>query len=308
MKYFTTLPGTSRFPGTAQEWEAGMSASDFQLVARTADELGFDSMTIPEHIVLPVDLAEFMGPFWSHAMTVMAFIAGATTRIVVDSCVIVLPYHHPAILAKAVSTLDVLSGGRVRITIGVGHAGREFEVLDVPFGERGAIADEYLAAMAELWTSDTPEFHGRYVNFDGIVFEPKPIQSPHPPIWIGGDSKAAMRRAARHDGWFPSTVTPQALPECLEYVRSQPEFAERDRPFDVVKSVGTLEYDEMHRVRTESGRAEGPEGKQATVDAIGALQEIGVTWTSVPMPPTRSLTEYLERLQWIAEEIIPATR
>src|SRR6202042_2512237 len=99
-----------------------MRPEDFQLVARTADELGFDSIAIPEHIVMPAEMVELMGPFWTHALTVMAFVAGATSRLIVDSSVIVLPYHDPVVFAKAVSTLDFLSGGRVRISIGVGHA------------------------------------------------------------------------------------------------------------------------------------------------------------------------------------------
>src|SRR4029077_11120152 len=124
-----------------------MRAEYFQLVARTADELGFDSIAIPEHIVIPSDMVELMGSFWTHAMTAMAFVAGATSHLIVDSSVIVTPYHNPVVFAKAVSTLDLMSGGRVRISLGVGHAEREFEVLRVPFHERGRMTDDYLAAM-----------------------------------------------------------------------------------------------------------------------------------------------------------------
>ena len=224
-----------------------MRPEDFQLVARTADELGFDSMAVPEHIVMPAEMVDLMGPFWTHALTVMAFLAGATSRLVVDSSVIVLPYHDPVVFAKAVATLDFLTGGRVRISIGVGHAEREFEVLRVPFHERGQLTDEYLAAMIELWTSREPVFHGRYVDFDRVAFEPKPIQQPHPPIWIGGNSRAAMRRAARHDGWFPWLITPAQLPECLDYIRSLPEFQTRTQPFDVAMSVSQPAVSEDHQ-------------------------------------------------------------
>src|SRR3546814_13793968 len=95
----------------------------------------------------------------------MAFVAGATTRLIVDSSVIVVPYHHPVVMAKAVSTLDLLSGGRLRLSIGVGHAEHEFEVLGVPYAQRGQVADEHLAAMIELWTTDRPSFHGKHVRF-----------------------------------------------------------------------------------------------------------------------------------------------
>jgi len=286
-----------------------MGPEDFQLVARTADELGFDAIAVPEHIVMPSEMVELMGAFWTHAMTVMAFVAGATSRLIVDSSVIVLPYHDPVILAKAVSTLDFLSGGRVRLSIGVGHAEREFEVLKVPFHERGRIADEYLAAMIELWVSDDPTFHGRRVDFEKIAFEPKPVQRPHPPIWIGGNSQAAMRRAARHDGWFPWLITADELPACLEFIRALPEFEARTGPFDVSMPVSILAVDEEHRpLNDDGGRVAGPAGKQAVIDAIGHLAEIGVTWTSAPTPPARSLADHLEGLHWAAEEIMPVFR
>jgi probable F420-dependent oxidoreductase len=307
MKFSTGLPGINLYPPITNEWERSMQPGDYQRVARTADELGFHSLAIPEHIVIPNDMVALMGPSWSHAMTAMSFVAGATSRIVVDSSVIVLPYHDPVVFAKAVSTLDVLSGGRVRVSIGVGHAEREFEILRVPFHQRGRLSDEYLEAIVELWTSETPEYHGRYVDFADIAFAPKPVQQPHPPIWVGGNSRAAMRRAARHDGWYPWLITADELPECLDYVRAQPGFGERTRPFDVVLPLTTLAVDEEHRpLDGDLGRADVPAGTQATLDAVGHLAELGVTCTSVPTPQTRSLEEHLDHLRWVAEEIIPA--
>lgn len=308
MRFATGLPGVNLYPPVTRDWERSMGPEDFQLVARTADEIGFDCISLSEHIVMPTDLAELMGPFWSHAMTAMAFVAGATSRIEVDSAVIVLPYHHPVVLAKAVSTLDLLSGGRVRLSVGVGHAEREFEVLGVPYQERGRRTDEYLAAMVELWTEEKPTFHGRYVEFDDVVFEPKPVRRPHPPIIVGGNSEAAMRRAARHDGWFPWLITADRLGSCLDHIRSLPEFEARTRPFEVVMPLTTLAVDEEHRPISDDGRRAAPRGAQETIDAIGRLGEIGVTQTMVPMPPARSLAEHLDGLRWIADEIIPVFR
>lgn len=309
MRFATGLPGVNLYPPTSQPWESTMSTDDFQLVARTADDLGFDAISVPEHIVVPDEMVELMGPSWSHAMTVMAFVAGATSRIEVDSAVIVLPYHHPVVLAKAIATLDVLSGGRVRVSIGVGHAEREFEVLGVPFHERGRVADEYLAAMVELWTSDRPSFDGRYVSFDDIAFEPKPRRAPHPPIIIGGNSEAAIRRAARHDGWFPWLVTAHELPARLDRLRDQPGFGERSHPFEVVLPLAPVNVDEEHRPLDDTdGRARIPVGTQAVIDAVAHLQSIGVTQTMIPLPPARSLAEHVEGLHWVAEEIIPEFR
>jgi probable F420-dependent oxidoreductase len=222
--------------------------------------------------------------------------------------VIVLPYHQPLPFAKAISTLDYLSGGRVRITIGVGHAEGEFRVLGVPYHERGRMTDEYLAALIELWTRDEPRFHGQYVDFENIAFEPKPTQQPYPPIWIGGNSRAAMRRAARHDGWSPWLITPDQLPECLNYIRSQPDFEARTRPFDVAMSVSTLQVSEHHQpLEGDLGRRRVLAGKEEVIDAIGHLKDLGVTWTSVPLPST-SVASYIEGLHWVAEEVMPHFR
>ena len=130
MRFSTGMPGLDRYPpGFSPEWAMRLSAADFQRIARAADELGYDAVNIPEHILMPDDLAQAMGAHWPHALTAMAFVAGATTNIKVNSCVIVLPYHNPIALAKAVATLDVMSGGRVILTFGVGHAEHEFESL-----------------------------------------------------------------------------------------------------------------------------------------------------------------------------------
>ena len=306
MRFATGLPGASLYPPIAQAWESRLQAEDFQQIARTADELGFDSIAIPEHIVVPTDMIELMGSHWPHAMTAMAFVAGATSRLKVDASVIVLPYHQPVALAKAVSTLDVLSGGRVRLSVGVGHSEPEFEVLGVPFHERGRMTDEYLAAMVELWTSEQPEFHGRYVSFDDIAFAPKPRQVPHPPIVIGGNSRAAIRRAARHDGWFPWLITPDELPGSLEYLRSQPHFESRTRGFDVVMPLTPLDVDEQHRPLDRQRPAAAATNAQQTIDAVGRLHELGVTRTSVRVQSSRSLAEYLDGLRWVAEEVMPA--
>ena len=148
---------------------------------------------------MPNELAQTMGAPGPTRSPTMAFIAGATTRLSVNSCVMVLPYHEPIALAKAVATLDVLSGGRVLLTFGVGHAEVRISALGVPFERRGRIADEYLEAMQVLWTEDAPSYAGEFVSFRDVQFEPKPLQRPHPRIWIGGNSR-------RPCGAWPATM------------------------------------------------------------------------------------------------------
>ena len=234
LKFHVALPGVNRMP-VLPEWARNLSAPDHQQIARVIDELGYDSLTSSEHFAMPYWEVPRLGTYWMHAMTVMAFVAGATTRVRVDATVLVLPYHHPLALAKAVTTLDVLSGGRLNLSIGVGHAEAEFASLGIPFDERGARADEALAAMNELWTADEPVFHGQFFHIEGLAFDPKPVQQPHPPIYVGGNSKPALRRAARHDGWQPNPTnfTLQDMPPLLEYLHAQPEYSEKADRFDV---------------------------------------------------------------------------
>jgi probable F420-dependent oxidoreductase len=258
---------------------------------------------------MPRELVDVMGPYWHDGITSVAYLAGATQRVSVSPRVIVLPYHEPISMARRIATLDIMSGGRVILAFGVGHAQREFEVLGVPFQDRGRIADEYLDAMIELWTEEEPRFQGTTVNFGGIVFDPKPVQRPYPPIWIGGYSKAAMRRAARYDGWivphYSSVPTRPDVRTSLAYIRSQSVFGDQMRPFEVAMDIENLAVDEepMSSMTVRDLRA--GRGKQELIDSIGLLGDLGVTSTKLTDPTTSSLEEYLDYIGWVSEEIIP---
>ena len=195
-------------------------------IARLATEgeaIGYDYAAVSDHLVEPIDIharypysesGEF--PRGSRGdrheqLTAMAYLAAKTSRLRFLTSVMVVP-HRPAVLtAKILSTIDVLSAGRLLVGVGAGWLKEEFEAIGAPnFAERGIATDEYLQAFRELWTAPEPRFEGRFVKFAGILFAPKPIQKPHPPIWVGGESGAAMRRAARlGDGWYPIGSNPQ---------------------------------------------------------------------------------------------------
>jgi len=186
-------------------------------IAREGEALGYDYLTVTDHVVLP-DMAEpgypysESGAFYSsdsahrHEMlTLAAWLASVTTRVRLVLAVLVVP-HRPAVLAaKQLATIDVLSGGRLTVGIGAGWLKAEFDaVVTTPFAERGAVTDEYVAAFRRLWTETKPRIAGNYVNYDGLLLEPKPVQQPHPPIWVGGESGPSLRRAARlGDAWYP---------------------------------------------------------------------------------------------------------
>ena len=192
-------------------------------IAVEGEAMGYDYATISDHVVIPRDIeARYpysdTGEFPSRArgdrheqLAAVAFIAGKTSRLRLVTSVTVVP-HRPAVLqAKMLATIDVLSNGRLTFGIGAGWMQEEFATLGVPpFPERGAVTDEYLDAFVELWTKDDPRYEGRHVKFANVWFEPKPVQKPHPPIWVGGESGPALRRTARiGDAWYPIGTNPQ---------------------------------------------------------------------------------------------------
>jgi probable F420-dependent oxidoreductase len=202
-------------------------------LAQAGETLGFDYVSMTDHVVVPNAIASAYpytqdGAFPAgesgeclELLSMLSFVAGATKTIRLITSVMVLP-HRPAVLtAKMLATIDVLSGGRVTVGCGVGWMKEEFEALGVPFAARGRMADEYLTAFKELWRADDPSFDGEFVRFSGIAFAPKPVQKPHPPFWIGGESPAALRRTARlGDAWYPIGSNPRHPLDTIERYRA----------------------------------------------------------------------------------------
>jgi probable F420-dependent oxidoreductase len=303
MKFSLAMPNTVRVKALVQPFEINVTGADQVLIAKRADELGFDMIPIPEHFVVPNAHVELSGPHYFHSTVAQAFIAGATRRIRVVSTVTLLPLQHPVVMAKALATADWMSNGRITATFGVGWDAEEFKILGVPFHERGRMADEYLAAMVELWTSESPEFRGKYVSFKDVAFEPKPIQKPHLPIWIGGDAEPALKRAARYaSGWFPWLTSPTDIPAKLDFIKSQPTYD--GRPFEVMYGLGTSQIGEGHEVVDDPTQRPGMSADEI-IDQLGRFSELGVTITGVPIPPVKDVNAYLDYAQWVIEEIKP---
>jgi probable F420-dependent oxidoreductase len=204
-------------------------ARSFARLAQEGEAMGYDYLTLTDHVVLPdisvpgypySESGEFMSntPTERHELlTATAFIAAKTSRIRLVLAVLVVP-HRPAVLAaKMLSTIDVLSEGRLVVGIGAGWLKAEFDaVVSTPFAERGAVTDEYLEAFRALWTQEHAKFEGRYTKFSDLIFLPRPVQLPHPPIWVGGESGPSLRRAARFgDAWYPIGSNNKALLDTL---------------------------------------------------------------------------------------------
>ena len=287
MKYGITLP--DRGPLARPE--------ELNALAGKAEELGYDNILVSEHIVIPRRIdsvypnnesGEFPGGPSGEAMeqlTLLSFLAGRTSKIRLATGVMVVPYRSPLLAAKVLATLDVLSQGRLVVGIGAGWMREEFEALgSPPFEERGAVTDEYLRAFKELWTNDNPSFQGKYVSFDNISFLPKPVQKPYPPIWVGGESRPALRRAAEvADGWYPlatnSTyplITLQQLADGIKRLASYARRFGRD-PGEIEVIYGAQPFElKKNGASPESGRLPFVGTVDQVASDIQRCEEMGV--------------------------------
>lgn len=303
MKFVFVMPHCMELKALTQPWEFAVTGADQAVMARRAEELGYDMIAIPEHFVVPNAHVGLSGPHYFHSTVAQAHLAGATQRIRLNSCVTVLPLQHPVVMAKALATADWLSDGRIMVTFGVGWDEEEFRILGVPFHKRGLMADEYLAAIIELWTSDSPSFDGEYVSFENVAFAPKPVQKPHLPIWIGGDADAALKRAARFaSGWIPFLTQPQDFPAKIDFIKSQPTYD--GGPFEVCYALATSRIGEGHVVIDDPTEQPGMTAPEI-IDRLCWFAGLGVTMSSVPIPPVKDVNAYLDYAQWVIEEIKP---
>jgi probable F420-dependent oxidoreductase len=266
-------------------------------IAQEGEALGYDYLTLTDHIVLPdlrvpgypySESGEFFaeGPERRHEqLTTAAYIAAKTSRIGLVLAVMVVP-HRPAVLAaKMLATIDVLSGGRLVVGIGAGWLQAEFDaVVGTPFAARGAVTDEYLRALRVLWTEEQPSFDGDWVKFDRIIFAPKPVSKPHPPIWVGGESPPALRRAARlGDAWYPIGSNNRHLLDtmprhraAIDRLRRLTTEAGRD-PANVALTYRVKRYGAAVPERATDGNRRLFSGTTADIVAdLRALRDLGV--------------------------------
>jgi probable F420-dependent oxidoreductase len=284
------------------------------LVAR-GEALGFSSVVIADHIVFPVTITSrypytVSGAFPGQGdaleqLPLMAFVAAKSRTLRLISSVMILPYRNPVVTAKMLATIDVLSGGRLTVGVGVGWLREEFEALGAPpFERRGAVSDEYLRIFKTLWTQDPASYRGEFYRFEALRCLPHPVQKPHPPIWIGGHSKAALRRVARlGDGWHPVGANPAVplrppeLRASLEELRRLAEAEGRD------PSTLTISYKAPVYDRAPAGV--GPDrrpfsgSEQAIVDDVAAFAALGVSELIFDFR-SESLAESLERMERFA--------
>jgi probable F420-dependent oxidoreductase len=192
------------------------TAENIRLAAQLSESLGFDSIWVTDHVVVPSASLDAFGPTFYEALTVMSYVAGITSRVQIGAAILIVPYRHPLVLAKMLATADQLSGGRMIFGAGLGWLESESDLMGVPHKRRARIADEALGAIRACWEANEPEFHGEVYDFAGFHFAPRPHTNRRLPIFIGGASTPALRRAARFgDGWIGDGQTFEELEVAL---------------------------------------------------------------------------------------------
>jgi probable F420-dependent oxidoreductase len=289
------------------------------LVAR-AEAWGFSSVVIADHIVFPVTIESkypytVSGAFPGQGdaleqLSLMAFVAGKSRSLRLISSVMILPHRNPVVTAKMLATIDVLSRGRVTVGVGVGWLREEFLALGAPdFDRRGAVSDEYLRIFKALWTQDPVSYRGAFYRFDSVRCLPHPVQKPHPPIWVGGHSKVALRRVARlGDGWHPVGANPAVPLRPAELRASLDELyrlteAEKRDPSKLTISYKAPLYDTGQGVDGGAERRPFSGSQQEITDDIATYARLGVSELIFDFR-SESLAQSLERM----ERFVPILR
>jgi alkanesulfonate monooxygenase SsuD/methylene tetrahydromethanopterin reductase-like flavin-dependent oxidoreductase (luciferase family) len=288
------LPIQSQSTNYAQGWEADAGPAELEAIVRAADRSGFDYVAVCDHIAIPDDHVETMGATWYDTVATLSWIAGFTERVRLLSHVYVPAYRHPAAVVKAWSTLDALSGGRSILGVGAGHVAGEFDLLGLDHGARGTATDDALRRIRAGFET------GRV---DGAAVEPRPVQPGGPPIWVGGSSKAALRRAGElGDGWLPQGTPYPEMPDAVEAIhRHQERIHGARRPIDVGIITSFLYVGEPG-FETPASTFAGDRNRLAR--GLSRLAALGATQLQVRFA-ARSAGEYVDQVERFGTDVAP---
>lgn len=278
-------PVLTLLPGAHARWERHGTLDDVVRIARAAEELGYHHLTCSEHVAVPEDVGPSRGVRYWDPLATFGYLAAVTRTIRLVTGVLVLGYHHPLAIAKRYGTLDVVSGGRLVLGVGVGSLEPEFDLLGAPFADRGARADEAMAALRASLSTPTPAFHGRYHSYEGFRVEPCAVQA-RVPLWVGGRSARSLRRAVElGDGWMPFGLDAGRLGELVAAARRTAAWEARSQPLELV---------------LQTDRALDPGGDpDAARRAAQALVDAGATVLSLRLVH-HSVDHYVDQLAAMA--------
>ncbi len=302
------------------------NAADIRALSGRAEALGYDYLTVSDHIVVPTEIDSSYpysetGDFpWSEGgdvecmeqFTLLSWLAGITERIGLLTSVTVVPHRNPLFMAKSLATLDQLTGGRIVFGCGAGWMREEFEALGLPpFDARGQVTNEYIEAIKAVWTQARPVYDGEFVKFDKIGMDPKPVQDPHPPIWIGGESAPALRRTvAVGDVWYPFGSNPKFRMDTLatykariERLHGLAEDAGRD-PATIGLAYNCPFHSTQEQQHRDGGRLICTGSAAQRAEDIGAFAQAGTT-SMIMNLVANDLNEMLDRMEEFATEVMP---
>ncbi|WP_330349191.1 LLM class F420-dependent oxidoreductase [Streptomyces sp. NBC_00582] len=303
LSYGIQLPVQSQSTMYAEPWEADAGPADLVALARAADRAGFAYLAVCDHVAIPRRLADAMSTVWYDPVATLAHLAAVTEHVRLLSHVAVVGLRHPLVTAKQYATLDALSGGRLILGVGAGHVREEFEALGADFEHRGAVLDETIDALrAALGPEEFPVHHGKRYDFEGLGQRPRPAQA-RVPLWVGGSSPAAVRRAAlKGDGWLPQGDPRDRLPAQIERIRRLR--GDRGTSFSVGAIteplyVGAPAWDTGRRTLT------GP--PEALAESLGAYAALGVDQIQVRFR-CRDRAELIDQITAFGAEVAPRLR
>jgi probable F420-dependent oxidoreductase len=294
------LPVQSQSSIYARPWERDAGAPELVRVAQACEAAGFLYVAVCDHVAIPQRAAEAMSTDWWDTIATLSYVAAVTERIKLLGHVYVLPYRHPLVAAKAWATLDALSGGRAVLGVGAGHVRAEFEALGVPFEERGRLLDEGIDAVRTAFADEFPTHKGEQWSFEGLGQRPRPAQAALP-IWVGGSSKPAMRRAAeRGDGWLPQGPPEGGMEAGIAYVREHRAATRGDEPIVLGALSGPLHVGEP---TWDTGRCvRGPAAKVAAY--LRTYRDLGVDQVQLGFA-SRSADELCDQIAAFAADVAP---
>lgn len=272
----------------AQRGESG-TADEFAGMARLAEQIGFTSLWMGDHVIIPKAYDNSRYPYakglggafnstsdrpWLECITALGFLAGSVKKLKLGLATLVVPYRNPVLQAKMFSTVDVLSDGRLIVGVGTGWMKEEFEVLrTAPYEDRGSVTDEYIELFIELWTKENPNYQGQHYQVSGIGVYPKPVQKPHIPIWVGGHTGRAYRRLAKYgSGWQPHMLTPEDIKSQLPVLQRYLE--EAGRSLDEIRISAGVGFRIDNETRAERRPFQGT--PQQIIDDVRRYEEVGV--------------------------------
>ncbi len=285
-----------------EDWEINAGAKELGAIARKADETGFFYVGVCDHLAVTKPLDEFMGATWYDTIATLGWIAGMTKQVRLLSHVYVLSYRHPLQTAKSFMTLDELSGGRAILGVGAGHLEGEFDLLGFDFARRGSVTDAGIDVVREAFTNEYPDIEtSEWGHLHDAAMGPRPVQSPLP-IWVGGSSKPALRRAAeRGDGWLPQGTPRADMPEQIAFLLEHRKRTRGDDPIDLGTITEFLYIGEPDWDTGEQTLCGKPDYVAERLNEFGAM---GVNHMQIRFR-NRSLNELLDQMDAFGRDVAP---